>query len=246
VAHVPAGVLTRLQGLFVRTAYRIYLWSFRGTQEVFAVSERIVEYPFAVSALRLLPARSRVLLVGCHSDLLSTILPAVDLDVIGIDVKEFPLEYPNFTFRNLDIRRTGLDSAVFDAVVAVSTIEHIGLFDSDPGGDKTAVREVMRLLKPGGQFVLTVPFASEFMEIPMRQRIYDTRHLRELLEGFDVVSLSPYSYTPERLWTPIPIDDLPAPSRYTTHCTALVLGQKPRTIPVAAANTEKTTTANQP
>ena len=52
----------------------------------------------------------------------------------------------------------------FDAVIAVSTIEHIGLGAyGDPfqeGADARVVKEIHRVLKPGGRLILTTPFAG--------------------------------------------------------------------------------------
>ena len=69
-----------------------------------------------------------------------------------------------------DLRNTQFANAVFDTVVSVSTIEHIGLDntmlytgdvskkESDALGFKPAVVEFRRLLKPGGLCLITVPF----------------------------------------------------------------------------------------
>lgn len=54
-----------------------------------------------------------------------------------------------------DARKLGFRSAVFDRVLAVSTIEHI------PGpGDTNAIREIARVLAPGGRAIVSVPYAT--------------------------------------------------------------------------------------
>jgi ubiquinone/menaquinone biosynthesis C-methylase UbiE len=55
-----------------------------------------------------------------------------------------------FTFHSEDARHTSFPDAMFDAVFAVSTLEHIALFDGDDTGDLQASREMRRVLKPGG------------------------------------------------------------------------------------------------
>lgn len=54
-------------------------------------------------------------------------------------------------------RNIGFPNNFFDAVIAVSTIKHVGIFD----GDKKAVAEIKRILKPNGIFVVTLPSAKK-------------------------------------------------------------------------------------
>lgn len=72
--------------------------------------------------------------------------------------KEIP---EGVTFYHQDILGNNLPRSFFDAVLLVSTIEHIGLlcYGQKPVvyGDMLAVSEVWFLLKPGGRLVLTVP-----------------------------------------------------------------------------------------
>jgi SAM-dependent methyltransferase len=193
---------------------------------MFEVSERIVEYPFAVEMALRLPKGSTVAVFGAHADLLTTLLPTLGYDTHGIDVKEFRLERKGFTFHREDARKTSFPDAHFDAVFAVSTLEHIGLFDNDDAGDLKAAREMGRVLKPGGLFVITVPFASSSAVIPAFERIYDEAALRKLLQGLDVESICLYATEPGALWHPIPLDQAPAPQGRTS-CTALVTAQRP-------------------
>jgi SAM-dependent methyltransferase len=71
-----------------------------------------------------------------------------------------------------DLRATRFGHGVFDIVISVSTIEHIGLDNTllytadaskrehDAGGFIEAVREFRRILKPGGSCFITVPFGK--------------------------------------------------------------------------------------
>ena len=220
------SVKSRLQSTFVTWSYKAYLRFFGRGSDLFQVSERIVEYPFAVEMALRLPKGSIVAVFGCHADLLTTLLPTLGYETHGVDVKEFRLERAGFTFHREDARKTSFPDARFDAVFAVSTVEHIGLFDGDDTGDLKAAREMMRVLKPGGLFVLTVPFASSSAVIPAFERIYDEASLRKLLEGLDVESICLYATEPGALWHPIPLAKAPAPQGQTS-CTALVTAQRP-------------------
>lgn len=64
-----------------------------------------------------------------------------------------------FRFEYQDATRTTYQPESFDVVCSVSAIEHI------PGdGDVQAVIEAERVLKPGGTFILTAPYAPLFSE----------------------------------------------------------------------------------
>lgn len=68
-------------------------------------------------------------------------------------------------------------------------IEHIGLGRyKDPldiDGDKQAMSEIRRLLKPGGTLLLTVPFGKT--TVTKLHRVYSYDKLMHLLAGLDVV-----------------------------------------------------------
>lgn len=208
----------------IKSVYALYLRSFSGVQEV--IPERIIEYPFAVRHFKDLSPGSRVAVAGCYGDLLTTLLPAIELEVVGIDIKEFPLQSAGFSFTRSDLRRIELADASFDGLAAISTIEHVGLFDGDPDGDRKAVQEFRRLLKPGGVLVITVPFASTATVISMNQRIYDRGSLTRLLDGFRIKEFLAYAYSPNKAWSLIPIDQAPAADLWQqTHGTAVVAAE---------------------
>jgi SAM-dependent methyltransferase len=118
-----------------------------------------------------------------------------------------------------DGRRLSYPDRSFDRVFSISAIEHI-----PDDGDRQAMREIARVLEPGGLCCLTVPwgldgYAEEFRsagdpdaywtpatgERVFYQRVYDRRRLDERLLGggqFDLVDLS---YWGERR---VPVEDV--------------------------------------
>ena len=55
----------------------------------------------------------------------------------------------------------------FDSAYALSVVEHI-----ENEGDTRAIREMARVLKPGGRLCLTVPFAHEYRESMTTEPLY--------------------------------------------------------------------------
>src|SRR3990170_2289225 len=100
------NTLTNLVKRFLfRAIYKIYLWSSECSGESY-LGSRLVEYPFVIENLSKLAQGSKVLLVGCAGDSLTTILCALGYETCGLDKKFVPLKYLGFKFVQGDIRRT--------------------------------------------------------------------------------------------------------------------------------------------
>jgi SAM-dependent methyltransferase len=218
----------RLRKNLLRILYKAYLWSFAESKAtgIFEVSERIVEYPFAIENTVELPKGSKIAVFGCHGDLSTTILSCLGYEISGVDVKPFPLQYENFHFYQDDIRRTRFANAIFDAVIAISTIEHVGIFDGDDDGDKKAIAEMIRILKPFGICVITVPFANAHTIIPMYQRVYDKRTLTTLLGALQIEKIKVYARKEGGLWEITDSENVPEARK--VECVALVRASAPR------------------
>jgi SAM-dependent methyltransferase len=72
-----------------------------------------------------------------------------------------------------DARRLPLADASVDGATAVSTLEHL----TEDHDDRTALAEIARVLRPGGEAIVTVPFGPEGSKIEERagepfQRVY--------------------------------------------------------------------------
>lgn len=156
------------------------------------LNSRIIEYPYIFQKLDGLE-RGKILDVGCTDggNILAPTLAALGWTVYGIDIRRFKLEHPNFHFVQEDIRATSFPDGFFDCVYAASTLEHIGLAgrygedSNDPDGDLRAAREIRRILRPGGLFLLTVPYGRGGVVKPM-ERIYSRSRLAMLTDGWSV------------------------------------------------------------
>jgi SAM-dependent methyltransferase len=102
-------------------------------------------------------AAPAILEIGCSSGfLLKNMVNAFPTaTIVGADVVREPLfklatELPSVPLMRFDLLRCPLPSESFDAVVMLNVLEHI---EDDVG----ALRQVYRLLKPGGVVVIEVP-----------------------------------------------------------------------------------------
>ena len=127
-------------------------------------SGRTVEYAWVLAHLGNV---CKILDVGSTNSPFPLELASVGYDVYSIDPRSYVewhgLVHPNMKFTKGDISRAPFISEFFDAVTAISTIEHIGTEDyyKNPSVDETkdlkAIQEIARILKKDGRFIFTVP-----------------------------------------------------------------------------------------
>ena len=159
------------------------------------LNERIIEIPFTISALSKIPKGSKVLDLGCMESVLPLFVAGLGYKVTGFDFRQYPYKVPHFNFVQGSILDLHFENNYFDAVTCISTIEHVGIgFYKDPKAESSpdivGMKEIRRVLKPGGLLVLTVPF-GKFL-INNQQRIYDKKSLDKLIEGFFVGEIKFY------------------------------------------------------
>ncbi|MEH2357377.1 MAG: DUF268 domain-containing protein [Nostoc sp.] len=157
-------------------------------------NERIFEKTFVLQSLARLYESSSitVLDVGAAESLLSYELASFNYSVTAIDIRPIALFHPNLKFVKTDICNPVLAPANFDCVIALSTLEHIGLgWYGDKTGenyDIKAVQQISLLLKPEGSFILTVPYGKKALT-PVH-RIYNQESLQKLIQDFRIVQIS--------------------------------------------------------
>lgn len=102
-------------------------------------------------------------------------------------------------FIRSDLLNLGISGNIFDVIVCVSTIEHIGLQSHgqetlDEFGDIKAMEELNRVLKPEGILILTTPYVGKESIEPRLQGNYNRDRIEKLIESFEVVKQD-YFYT---------------------------------------------------
>ena len=87
-----------------------------------------------------------------------------------------PLQLENCDYYEMEVPPIGFENSAFDAVVSFQVIEHIEK-------DIDFVREVARVLRTGGRFVVSTPNAPmSLTRNPWHVREYNADELRNLLE----------------------------------------------------------------
>ena len=146
-------------------------------------TDRYIEYPWILS---ILPEKSSIILdIGCSGSMFPLLIKSLRHTVFGCDIRPY-LPAEEIYFRQEDICSTSFPDKFFDVVTAVSTIEHIGLTGrykaSEQSLDSVAITQIYKILKPYGQFLMTVPFGKH--SIDKYHRVYDRYDIDRLLAGF--------------------------------------------------------------
>lgn len=135
------------------------------------IDERVVELPLAFEVARF-GSPGRILDAGSslnHAFLRALIDPPVAELVHFTQSGEreearFAMSQVSYVFG--DLRSMPFRDGHFDRIVCISTLEHVGMdnarygvsIERDPESSAAAVRELMRVLVPGGTLLITVPY----------------------------------------------------------------------------------------
>ena len=196
----------KLNAKLLKIAYQFV--DVEASAETAIPDQRIIEYAFVIEKLAKLPL-GKVRDVGrtARLNFLPAALIALGWEVWGIDLREFKFKHPNFHLILGNIGKTDFPDNYFDAVYAVSTLEHIGLSGrygvnkEDLHADAKTVKEIARILRPGGKLLCTVPYGREVKIIKSLQRIYDNKSLEKLFDNWKRNDISWYSRKTDGYWT---------------------------------------------
>ena len=160
------------------------------------LDERVVEYPWIFS--RLVPSATHLLDAGgalAFPYLLETpLLLPKKIVVYTLAPDAWIHSTPNISYVYGDLRETILRDALCDEIVCLSTLDHIGMDNTQryssearfrenkPDEFKRVLVELRRLLKPNGHFLFTVPF-GRYENLGWMQQ-FDSNLLEQAIETF--------------------------------------------------------------
>lgn len=132
-----------------------------------------------------------ILEIGCSSGFLlkSMVAEFPEATIVGADVVREPLlklakQLPSVPLMRFDLLKCPLPADSFDAVVMLNVLEHIE-------DDVAALRQVYRLLKPGGVLILEVPAGPHLYDAYDKTLMHFRRYrLSELCAEFRSVGFA--------------------------------------------------------
>ena len=169
------------------------------------VHERSIEYPFVFMNIGEPPAT--ILDIGCSGSDFPIVLAAYSFNVYGTDIRDYHIKNPTFTFIKGDIMSTSFPDNFFDIITAISTIEHLGLAgryevkDDITSADEIAIKEIKRIIKKNGRFIMTVPY-GRFTIFKPWHKVYDDKNLKNLITDFSVLKEKYFIRNRNGCWIP--------------------------------------------
>jgi hypothetical protein len=170
-----------------------------------SVNERIVEVPFAFSALARLEPPAGILEIGSAESTFALSVASLGYHVTAVDLHPLPYSHPNLKSIVGPFEDWDPGSERFDAAFLISTIEHFGLgaYGERSGpedADRAAVARIATLLNDRGFVVLTTPYGRA--SVDGLERVYDEDGLSALLEGWTVIDRRTVLRDDEWMWRP--------------------------------------------
>lgn len=166
------------------------------------ISERLVEYPFLVRNLISPDTKASILDIGSANSPLTKAISKFGnkkWQVIGIDIVTVSEKFDSLSLTRMDARLLGFRDEVFDQIICISTIEHIGIpsdyynvRQSDELGDMRAISEIYRVLKKGGTVIATLPYGNKIKK--QDHRIYSKSSLDNITRDFSLIRKEFYRY----------------------------------------------------
>src|SRR5919198_3301312 len=169
-------------------------------------SERIIEYKFLANNLPSPNTQMTILDVGTDESQLIKKLQDYGTNkwqIYGIDISDIKEKSLSKHLIRMDGRVMAFRQGIFDLVICISTIEHIGIpsmayniKETDIDGDSKLMREMNRVLKHNGRLILTLPYSNRFRNT--EHRIYNVLFLDNLIRDFSVIKRNFYLFNKGR------------------------------------------------
>jgi SAM-dependent methyltransferase len=169
------------------------------------LDERVVEYPWLFAqqlAGRVLDAGSTL----NHAHILDRLLPSLAaLHIVTLVPEDNAFTERGVSYLYADLRELPLRDGLYDAVVSISTLEHVGMdnrsYGAAPGRSdepdrelRRALAELRRVARPGARLLVTVPYGRREDRDWFRQ--FDAAAIAGLVDDLGVTnpSVTVYAY----------------------------------------------------
>ncbi len=183
------------------------------------LNEHLVQIPFLFRNIR---APAKVLDIGCSSSPVALQLAMLIYNVTGIDYTQYGMRHQNLRFLKGDFNQYNFGKDRFDIVVAMNTIEHMGLeyYGNetllDKQADIKAMTKAKELLEKGGQLIFSAKYGiPDTITISGKPflRVYDDKALDVLLSAMHVDNIEYYMVADRKNIRQVPREEA-AGSRY--------------------------------
>jgi SAM-dependent methyltransferase len=172
--------------------------------QVYFVNERIIEVPFVFTELKADKKELKILDFGCTESWLAISLASLGHHVYGVDLRDYPFQHKNLVFKKQNILT--LKEKDFDVIIAVSSLEHVGLGaygeDYDAGALEQVVTKINTLLVDRGRLILTVPVGKPFTDHFLRSFTPDEIENLPVSKGFSLEKGRYYQRRDNKQWFP--------------------------------------------
>lgn len=178
-----------------------------GPLEKTLVGEREVEWAWTLAYLRRGPGR--VLDFGSGNGLLALAASFAGNESVAIDLEpeQYPFRGHEIEYIRGDFNEVDFDPESFDQILNCSSIEHVGVAGrfgatGDPEGDLRAMEKMARVLKPGGNMVLSIPLGIDAVHAPWH-RVYGEGRLPQLFEHWEIQAESYWAKVQNERYEPV-------------------------------------------
>jgi len=166
----------------------------------FHIDERVIEYPWVFSRLSENPGVMLDAGSALNHDFLVCRAPVskAKLSICTLAPEKRCYFSRGISYVYDDLRASMFRSEAFDTIVSISTIEHIGLdntmlytsdgtkCEGDSAGFRAAVREFRRIIRPGGECFITVPYGKA--QVRGWFQIFDESMIQSVVDEFKPAS----------------------------------------------------------
>lgn len=150
---------------------------------------------FVPIVIKYLPKNSKIIEGGCGNGHVVFALKKRGYDPLGIDyapdtIKTIKKMYPHLKFETGDVRKLKQQSNSFDGYISGGLIEHY------VDGYQTLIKEMKRVLKPGGYIFITFPYISPLRRLKIKLNMYKKKNR---LNKYDIKNFYQYALTEKQV-----------------------------------------------